>query len=275
MKLLTSKIGFLLCIATLVLIAPVMALWIYTIYPPEPTSEQLVIDINEFEYAPIVTLPGAPIVTTPEETEPPTPPEESTPDPGVTPPGPGETTPEETTPEETTPEETTPPPIIQPELDGTNHYNLITLIVGSLQECLDLGIEEDAYEAANLNHASSYLYNELIRNNQRILHSAHTNTSGGNIVKDLENANAHKLHFSVVMNSTEDEVVVYSYEAVGKSDEGKTIEVYRTVAKLGVVNGVERWYPDLYSVQVGTAKVVKQSGKQIIDINSFKVTPQN
>ena len=73
------------------------------------------------------------------------------------------------------------------------------------------------------------------------------------------------------MNSTEDEVVVYSYDAVGKSDEGKTITVYRTIGKFGVVNGVTRWYPDLYSVQVGTAKVIKQ----IIDINSFKVTPQN
>ena len=266
-----SKIGLFLLLATVFLITPVMAIWIFTETPPEPQAEELVIEMNEFEYAPIVTLPGAPIVTTPEETEPPTPPEESTPDPGVTPPGPGETTPEETTPEEST----TRPPIIQPELDGTNHYNLITLIVGSLQECLDVGIEEDAYEAANLNHTSSYLYNELIRNNQGTLHSAHTNTSGGNIVKDLENANAHKLHFSVVMNSAEDEVVVYSYDAVGKSDEGKTITVYRTIGKLGVVDGVTRWYPDLYSVQVGTAKVIKQSGKQIINISSFVVTPQN
>ena len=267
-----SKIGLFLLLATVFLITPVMAIWIFTETPPEPQAEELVIEMNEFEYAPIVTLPGAPIVTTPEETEPPTPPEvETTPEPGVTPPAPEETTPEETTPEEST----TRPPIIQPELDGTNHYNLITLIVGSLQECLDVGIEENAYKAANLNHTSSYLYNEMIKDNQRILHSNHTSTGGGNIVKDLENANAHKLHFSVVMNSAEDEVVVYSYEAVEKKDEGRVITVYRTIGRLGVVDGVTRWYPDLYSVQVGTAKVVKQSGKQIIDLNSFVVTPQN
>ena len=267
-----SKIGLVLFLATVFLITPVMAIWIFTETPPATETEQLFFEMNEFEYAPIVTLPGAPIVTTPEETEPPTPPEvETTPEPGVTPPAPEETTPEETTPEEST----TRPPIIQPELDGTNHYNLITLIVGSLQDCLDVGIEEDAYHTANLNSTASYLYNELLQNNQRTLHSAHTSTGGGNIVKDLENANAHKLHFSVVMNSTEDEVVVYSYEAIGKEDEGRTITVYRTIGRLGVVDGETRWYPDLYSVQVGTAKVIKQSGKQIISISSFVVTPQN
>ena len=265
-----SKIGLFLLLTTVFLITPVMAIWIFTETPPEPQAEELVIEMNEFEYAPIVTLPGAPIVTTPEETEPPTPPEESTPDPGVTPPGPEETTPEETTPEEST----TRPPIIQPELDGTNHYNLITMIVGSLQECKDLGIEE-GYYIANLNYSESYLQNDMIDRNKHTMHSAHTSSSGGNIVGDLDNANVHKLHFSVVMNSAEDEVVVYSYEAVGKSDEGRTITVYRTIGRYGVVDGVTRWYPDLYSVQVGTAKVVKQSGKQIIDINSFVVTPQN
>ena len=266
-KFISSRIGTMLLIATLVLITPVMATWIFCNYEfTESESEPVGIVMNGFEYAPVITLPGAPIVTTPPETQPPTPPAESTPAPG-----PGESTPDpdETTPAPpvTTPEETTPP-IVQPELDGTNHYNLITLIVGSLQECLDVGIEEDAYEAANLNHVGSFLYNEMIRNNDRTLHSAHTSVSGGNLPKALENANAYNLHFSVVMNDSEDEVVVYSYDAVGKKDEGKTITVYRTIGK----KGTSRWYPDLNSVQVGTAKVIKQNGKQVIDLSSFVPT---
>lgn len=258
-RLLSSKIITILLFSTLLLLTPVMATWIYS-YPeyPEDDSDQFGFVMNEFEYAPVVTLPGDPGTTPAPDPDPPTPPEESTPD---------ESTPEESTPEETTP--STPP--TPPELDGTNHYNLIALIVGSLQECLDLGIEEDAYEAANLNHVGSFLYNELIRDNQGVLHSAHTSTSGGNLPKALENANAHKLHFTVDMNDAEDEVVVYSYDAVGKADEGKTVVVYRTIGR----KSPSRWYPDLTSVVVGTAKVIKQSGKQVIDISTFVETPQS
>lgn len=243
------RIGTLLLLAALVFVTPVMATWIYTNYNLSISeSEPVGIEINGFEYAPIVTLPGTPTVTTPPETEPVDPPEGSTP---------GSTT-------------TPPPPVEEPELDGTNYYNLITLIVGSLQECLDEGITEEGYEAANLNHTDSYLYRDMIGGNKHTMHSAHTSSSGGNIVKALESANAHKLHFSVVMNSAEDEVVVYMYEAVGKGDEGRVISLYRAVGK----KGETRWYPDLYSVEYGTAKVIKQSGKQIIDISSFVETPQ-
>ena len=87
----------------------------------------------------------------------------------------------------------------------------------------------------------------------------------------LENANAYKLHFTVDMNDAEDEVVVYSYDAVGKADEGKTVVVYRTIGR----KSPSRWYPDLTSVVVGTAKVIKQSGKQVIDISTFVETPQS
>ena len=60
-----------LLLATLVLITPAMATWIYCYYDfTESNSEAFEIEINGFEYAPIVTLPGAPIVTTPPKQNP-------------------------------------------------------------------------------------------------------------------------------------------------------------------------------------------------------------
>lgn len=262
----SSKIGMILLFATLFLITPAMATWIYCYYDfTESNSEPIEFEINNFEYAPVVTLPGAPIVTTPPVTTPPEPPEESTPTPE-----PEESTPdsEETTPTPpvTTPEETTPPPIIQPELDGTNHYNLVAIIVGTLEECKALNLE-DAYYIANLNWPSSIVYGEVIEENKTVLHSVRPNTSGSHLPGALSMANADKLQFTLVINEDKDEVEIYTYGLLDKKDEGTTIEVYKTIGKKGA-NG--KWSPDLYSVQVGTARVIKEGGRQVISYTTFE-----
>ena len=239
------------------LLTPAFARWMYYEFgTAEGTQIEHPVHLGEFNY--VVTLPGDP------GTKPPV----------VTTPTPDTDTSEPDTTTTTTTTTTDPGGSDTPDdLDGKNHYNMIVILTGKtfeevMAEYPDMDEEElrGFYNAVNLNVSSSITVNEIFNRNNNPFHSEYSSTSGSNYEQILENFDAELLSFAIhaVDNQT---LQIYSYNR--QTQEG-TVEVYRTTVNYN--STTSKWETDLFSVVVGTAQVIKEKGRYIIDIDSFQPT---
>ena len=233
------------------LLTPAFARWVYYEFDTaESVQVQYPIQMEEFNYETIVTLPGAPGTTTPEET-----------------------TPESGGPEDTEePGQTTPKPETPSTPEGENHYNMVNMVFADLDGFLALGIDEKYYDDISINGEG--MLSEAIFGKSNPLYSVAANFKGGKLSEILNAAGANLLGFVLVYDATKQEIIMYSFEDPNANNvsTGTRIVVYQSFAYKN--STTEKWEIDQTKTTIGTAQVKKapNGGKNTINEDSYQVT---